>query len=202
MPRFGPIRSGLRYQFLLVGLLSWLTLAACAAPATAAAREESVFIFANRRVTFAVPAGFTFNVERNDAGVVGVRIEQATPSGATLQVSFVPDREGELTTARGRKEFMHAHFQSYLLASVDRVMQFEELMPRAGGGTYAVFTDASLVGKTPPAGEYLLCTAGVKAWSGVGAVFTLLSSSTDSPAHRALLALLRESAWEKPVPLR
>jgi hypothetical protein len=97
---------------------------------------------------------------------------------------------------------MHAHFQSYLLASVDQVMQFEELLPRTGGGTYAVFTDASLVGKTPPAGEYLLCTAGVKAWSGVGAVFTLLSSATDSPAHRALLALLRESAWEKPVPLR
>lgn len=190
---------GLVRRFMLLNCLGAFVLAAWAAPE---AREESVFIFSNRRVAFAVPAGFSFNVERNDAGVVGVRIEQATPTGATLQVSFVADREGELVTARGRKEFMHAHFQSYLLASVDRVMQFEELQPRAGGGTYAVFTDASLVGKTPPAGEYLLCTAGVKAWSGVGAVFTLLSNATDSPAHRSLLAMLRESAWEKPVPLR
>lgn len=183
----------------------WLAgLVALSGPALAApsAREESVFIFGNRRVTFAVPDGFTFVVERNESGVVGVRIEQVPAGGATLQVSFVPDRDGELATARGRKEFMHAHFQSYLLASVDQVMQFEELMPRTGGGTYAVFTDASLVGKAPPPGEFLLCTAGVKAWSGVGAVFTLLSHATDSPAHRLLLALLRESAWEKPVPLR
>jgi hypothetical protein len=183
----------------LLTLLAALVLPALAA---SSAREESVYIFGNRRVAFAVPEGFTFVVERNDAGVVGVRIENPASAGATLQISFVPDRDGELATARGRKEFMYAHFQSYLIASVDKVMQFEELAPRTGGGTYAVFTDASLVGKNPPPGEYVLCTAGVKAWSGVGAVFTLLSHAVDSPSHRALLALLRDSAWEKPVPLR
>jgi hypothetical protein len=188
---------------MLLGLgLATLPFTAAAAAPVEAAHHESVLIFAQRRVTFAVPADFSFKVERNDAGVVGVRIERATAEGATLQISFVPDHEHQLATARGRKEFMHAHFQSYLAASVDQVMQFEELLPRTGGGTYAVFTDASLVGRTPRPGEYRLCTAGVKAWPGVGAVFTLLSGATDSPAHRALLALLRESAWEKPVPLR
>ena len=60
-----------------VGLLAWVAALGWAAEGVPAAREESVFIFGNRRVAFAVPEGFSFVVERNDAGVVGVQIGRA-----------------------------------------------------------------------------------------------------------------------------
>ena len=82
-------------------------------------------------------------------------------------------------------------------------MQFEELEPRTGAGTYCVFTDANLIGKAEvPAGEYLHLTAGLKAWPGVVAVFRLFSNETDSPEYQALMKTLRESLLERPVPLR
>lgn len=83
-------------------------------------------------------------------------------------------------------------------------MQFEELRPKVGAATYCVFTDAKLVGKPPgeyPPGEYLHVTAGVKAWPGIVATFTLFSNDTKSEAYQALLKVLRESVHEKPAPL-
>lgn len=82
-------------------------------------------------------------------------------------------------------------------------MQFEELEPKTGAGTYCVFTDAALVGRsTLPPGEYLHLTAGVKTWPGVVVVFRLFSNDVNSSEYRAILTMLRESLQEKPVPLR
>jgi hypothetical protein len=94
-------------------------------------------------------------------------------------------------------------FQEYVAGSVEKAMEFEELSPRRGAGTFCVFTDAALVGKTElPPNEYHHLTVGVKAWSGTMVVFRLFSQDLKSAAHLAALRVLRESVEERPVPLR
>ena len=122
-----------------------------------------------------------------------------------LQLVFLPDPNGELAaSARARKEFMAQAFQEFVASSVEQAMQFEELEPRAGGGTYCVFTDATLVGKPQlPPNEFLNVTAGLKAWRGAYVVFKLFSNDTISAEYRSLLKLLRDEVQELPVsPLR
>ena len=82
------------------------------------------------------------------------------------------------------------------------LLQFEELDPRVGSGTYCVFTDARMVGKKIPRGEYLQTTTGLKAWPGVVAVFTLFSNDTTSPEYREVMTMLRESVTEARPPQR
>lgn len=184
-------------SFLL--LFPLLLAAVSAAPP---GQDETVFIFQNRRITITVPAGLGFASSRDDRGVITVRIGHPKEK-VSLELTFLPDPDGRFATARGRKEFLNETFHAYVASSVEKAMQFEELDPRAGAGTYCVFTDANLVGRAKlPAGEFLHSTTGLKAWSGVGAVFTLFSNETQSKEYQSLMTMLRESVAEKPGPLR
>lgn len=166
------------------------------------ADDESVFIFQNRKVAIAVPQGLGFASGKDDRGLITVRIGHPKAK-ISLELTFLPDAEGQLSAARSRKEFMHETFRGFVASSTEKAMQFEELDPRVGAGTYCVFTDASLVGKKKlPPGEYRHSTAGLKCWPGVAAVFTLFSNDTRSKEYQALMTMLRESVVEKPVPLR
>jgi hypothetical protein len=120
-----------------------------------------------------------------------------------MDIVFLPDSENRFANARARKEQMFDLFQEYVGSSTEKAMQFEELEPRTGAGTYCVFTDTNLVGKTTlPPGEYLHLTAGLKAWPGAVAVFRLFSNETKSDAYQAAMKLLRESLEERAVPLK
>lgn len=165
-------------------------------------QEETVFLFENRRVAVAVPDGFGFASSKDDRGLITVRLADRKEK-ASLQITFLPDGEGRFATARSRKEFIHENFQEYVGASVEKAMQFEELEPKEGSGTYCVFTDANLVGKTKlPPGEFQHSTTGVKAWPGVVAVFTVMSNGTTTKEYQAVMAMLRQSVQEKPVPFK
>lgn len=173
-----------------------------AAGATPKTHEETVFVFQNRRITFAVPEGLGFASSKDDRGVISVRLGHPKEK-VSLEITFRPDPDGAFATARGRKEFMNEVFHSFVASSVEKAMQFEELDPRFGAGTYCVFTDASLVGKTKlPSGEFLHSTTGLKTWPGVVAIFTLYSNDTKATEYQAIMTMLRESVGEKPGPLR
>ncbi|MSU50734.1 MAG: hypothetical protein EXS37_16875 [Opitutus sp.] len=159
-------------------------------------------MFENRRLTVAVPDGYGYNFSKDDLGLINVQLA-APKEKVTLHLLFIPDPDGEFGRARTRKEKMVELFQEFVDSSVEKAMQFEELDPRTGAGSYCVFTDAKLAGKTDfPPGEYLHFTAGLKAWPGVLAIFRLFSNDTTSPEYQAVIKLLRESVQERPVPLR
>lgn len=182
----------------LFGMIAFCVLCATGT-LRAKSQEETVFLFQNRKVTVAVPKGLGFASNRSDGGVMSMELADRKDR-IRAQVTFVPDPEERGMTARGRKEVMNETFQEYVGSSTEKAMQFEELEPKVGAGTYCVFTDASLVGKTAlPPGEYLHSTAGVKVWPGVVAIFTILSNDTASDEYRAVLAMLRDSVHEKPV---
>ena len=184
-----------RLSLLLVALVTGLG-------AASKTTEETVFLFENRKVAVAVPEGLGFAATKDDRGLMTVRIQDRKEK-ISLQMTFLPDAEGRFGNARARKEFMHENFQEFLGGSVEKAMQFEELEPKEGTGTYCVFTDAALVGKAKiPPGEFQNSTTGLKAWPGVVAVFTVLSNGVNTKEYQAVMTMLRESVQEKPAPLK
>jgi hypothetical protein len=180
------------FRFLLLLLL---TLRICGA------NEETIPLFENHQVTISVPAGFSCARNKDQRGLTAVHIAHPKDK-ASLQITFFPDPDGQMTTPRAQKELMHETFFSYVETSREKAMQFVDLEPRAGKGTYCVFTDAGLIGKAPyPPGDFLHVTAGVKAWPGVFAVFSIFSNDTTSAEYRELLNTLRDSVQEKAAPL-
>ena len=184
------------FAFLLFALLI-ATLPAAVPP-----RDETLFLFDNRKVVLAVPEGFSLERGREAAGVITIRLADSGDR-VSGEIRFLPDPELRFMQSRPRKELMNEMFNEYVSASTEQAMQFEELEPRVGAGTYCVFTDARLVGRNPlPAGEYLHLTAGLKAWPGVIAIFRVFSQDAKSREYQAMLALLRESLEERAVPLK
>ncbi len=164
--------------------------------------EETLGLFDNHRLTIAVPNGFTYEANHADSGVAQVKLADAG-NHVSMDIVFLPDPEDQFKNARSRRELINDEFNEFVETSSEKAMQFEELEPRSGTGTYCVFTDAKLVGKTDlPAGEYLHLTAGLKAWPGVVAIFRLFSNDTKSAEYQAAMAMLRESVQERAVPLR
>lgn len=183
-------------------LLSLLLLGPLVAGPTPAPREETLFVFENRRLTVAVPDGFECVKDKDENGMMTLRLA-APKDKVSGELKFLPDPEGQFTHARARKELMNEMFNEYVGTSSEKAMQFEELDPRTGAGTYCVFTDANLVGKTKlPPGEFMHLTTGIKAWPGVVAIFRFYSNDTISSEYQSMLKMLRESVQEKPVPLK
>jgi len=188
-----------RFALALLALLVAAPLAGSAALSREKAREEILILSGERRVALTVPPGFQYSSGKDERGLISARLT-APHERLSLELSFLPDPEGEYATARGRKELIAQAFQQYVGSSVEQAMRFEELDPRIGAGTYCVFTDANLVGKNDlPRGEYHHVTTGLKSWRGCFALFTLFSHDTTSDDYLAAMKLLRESVVELPL---
>jgi len=191
-----------RAMTTLLRVLVLFIAASLSASAMPKAREEAIFVFENRKLTIAVPAGFECLATKDETGTMIVKLASAKEK-VSGEVKFLPDPDNQFLSSRARKDLMNEMFFDYVESSTEKAMRFEELEPQVGGGTYCVFTDASLVGKTPlPPGQSLHLTAGLKAWPGVVAVFRVFSNDITSSEYQAVLKLIREGVQEKPVPLK
>ena len=201
MQRFAP--TGVLPDMGLRRISSSLMLAVLLPLVALQAREEQLPLTDSRHVAITVPDGFNYKAGANAKGELGIVITDAKEQ-MSLTVTFEPDLENVFRQQRARTEKMHEEFRDYVEGSVEKAMQFAELKPKVGAGTYCVFTDAKLVGQPAsgyPKGEYLNLTVGVKAWPGIVATFTLFSNGTDTKAYRTLMRVLQESVHEKPAPL-
>lgn len=190
-----------RFSFCLLIVVPTLG-AAKRAPQPERPPEESIILFENRKVVITLPEGFGIASSADPRGLMLIRIADRQ-SRVSAEITFFPDPEGRFGDAWTRQEFMHEVFQEYRDGSVEQAMQFEELDPKVGKGTYCIFTDSKLTGKTAlPPNEFLNVTTGVKTWPGVVALFTVFSNGTKTKEYRAMMAMLRESVHEPPVPLR
>jgi hypothetical protein len=200
--RLVPLFAAFSMKPLLRLVVLWSLHAAITGALLADEREESLPLFQNRKVSLVFPSDYRFASVKSDVGIVSVSLADPNEK-LSLSIRFLPATDEFYASARSRKEFIDDAFRHYVASSVEKAMQFEELEPKTGAGTYTVFTDASLVGKSSlPPNEYLHCTMGVKSWPGVVAVFSLFSNDTTSKEYQAVMRMLRESVYEKPVPLR
>lgn len=183
-------------------LACFCVLSSAAIEAAGLVRDENVVIFGGRRVSVTPPAGFSLTTGRDEAGEMALKVSDIG-GRHSVEISFLPDAEGKHRGSRARRELMNELFKVYVASSKEKGMQFEELEPRIGAGTYCVFTDAALIGRTElPPGDYLHLTAGLKAWPGVVAVFRFFTDEINSSEYHAVMKMLRESLVERPVPLR
>jgi hypothetical protein len=165
-------------------------------------REESLTVFENRKIAIAVPDGFSFKTNSDELGLTVVQLAAAQDK-VTASLVFLPDPDRQFSTTRGRAEKMVEEFQEFVDGSVEKAMQFDELEPKGGAGTYCVFTDAKLVGqKDLPPNEFHYLTCGLKSWPGVVVVFRVFSNDTTSTEYQAVMKMLRESVVERTVPLK
>ena len=179
----------------------FLALLPLAAGAALGAKEKSTdqtLLLGDRRVTIAVPDGYIYSSGRDDQGVIMVQIADAREK-ITLQVRFQPDPDSRRGAESQQMAYLAEICQQYAEGSVEKSYDFKPLAPRHGAGTYCAFTDASLVGREPPKGEFRNVTTGVKAWPGWALVFTILSNDTDSKEYLTALRLLQDSFEEKPA---
>lgn len=172
-----------------------ISLIALACIVTASAKEETVTIYQQHRVSIDVPEGFTYSSQRDGRGIISVKLADPK-SRIDLIVSFLPDTRGRLASETEQKNFIADACQHFAESSVEQSYGFEKLRPRVGSGLYCVFTDKDLVGKRVPPGEYLHVTSGVKSWPGCFLVFTLMSNDTKSPEYETALRLLKDSFEE------
>ena len=177
-------------------LLLFALLAAGSA-ASAKDSEEKFILLEEHRVSIAVPDGYVYSSGRDDNGTLVAQIADPKEKNR-LQVVFQSDPDSRLGAESQQMRFLAEKCGQYADGSVEHSYDFKSLAPHTGIGTYCSFTDASLVGREPPKGEFLHVTMGVKAGPGWIIVFTLLSNDTASKEHQALLKLVKESFEEKP----
>lgn len=189
----------MRTPRLLVSLLLLLGLLGTGA---AKNRDETLFLFENRQVAFAMPPGFGFSTSKDERGIFTVLVADRKERAA-LQMTFLPDPQGRFAAGRAQRELIFENFQHLVENSVEKAMQFEELAPQIGSGTYCRFTDETLLGKNKASRDvFSHSVAGVKAWPGVVAVFTLQSNGTATKEHQLLMTMVRESVQEVSAPLK
>jgi hypothetical protein len=178
--------------------LALIPLAAGAALFAKDKSNDQTLLLGDRRVTIAVPDGYIYSSGRDDQGVIMAKITDVREK-IDLQVRFQPDPDSRLGAESQQMEFLANVCQQYAEGSVEKSYDFKPLAPHRGSGTYCSFTDASLVGRDPPKGEFLHVTTGVKAWPGWALVFTVLSNDTDSKEYQTALKLVKESFEETPA---
>lgn len=183
-------------------LALFFSVLAITATASIKTRELKIALSESREVILAVPDGFALVTGRDPTGLLGAKLSDPQ-EGISLDLQFLPDPDGKFASARSRAELMFEMFAGYVDSSTEEGMQFKDLEPQTGAGTYCVFTDKNLLGKTElPPGEYLHLTTGIKTWPGIATVFRCFSNDTTSEEYQAILAMLRESVHEKPAPLK
>ena len=179
-------------------LLALFPLAAGAALFAKDKSNDQTLLLGDRRVTIAVPDGYIYSSGRDDQGIIMAKITDGKEK-IDLQVRFQPDPDSRLGAESQQMEFLANVCQQYAEGSVEKSYDFKPLAPHRGSGTYCSFTDASLVGRDPPKGEFLHVTTGVKVWPGWALVFTVLSNDTDSKEYQTALKLVKESFEETPA---
>jgi hypothetical protein len=180
-----PARQGSKAAAVILGLVGFVL----AGPVEA--ESKTVVIFEGRQVSVDVPSGWTFKESRDRS--TGVQTLEILDPGSEIQldISFLPDSEGQLDSRDALEARMRTAFQFYLDGSVEPDMKFTYFDEPDGLGGYTSFTDRSLVGHKIPKGERLVSTAGMRSWKGTFLIFTLLANAVDTKTYQDALGIVR-----------
>lgn len=171
---------------------------ALAAPPTGSTR--TITIFEARQIEIPVPPGWTFE-NKSSPDKEAQTIELADPKKEVqLDVSFLPDPDGEMSTRKGLEEQARKIFVFYLPQSVEKDMKLDAFDAPGGLGVFTSFTDKTLDPKHIPEGEKLVSTTGLRSWKGVYLIFTLLADSRNSAAYRSALEIVQSGLKQVKAP--
>jgi len=166
----------------------------------AAADARTITIFEGRRIEIPVPPGWSFQSRVDEERGVQT-VELIDPKKEIqLDVSFLPDPEGEMSTRKALEEHARTIFVFYLQQSVEKDMKLDAFDAPGGLGVFTSFTDKTLDPKHIPEGEKLISTTGLRSWKGVYLIFTLLTDSAKSSAYRTALEIVQNGLKQVKAP--
>lgn len=142
-------------------------------------------------VELVVPGGWAFAQARNPQNGVQTIELSAPAKEVLLDLSFLPDLEGQLSTRASLEARMGELSQAYLEGSVEKTMKLNFFDAPSGPAAWASFTDRSLVGRSIPEGQKLISTTGLRSWKGAYLFFTLLADSAETASYRQAMDIVQ-----------
>lgn len=174
-------RVMLKRPLLLVVLLGLL------AEFAEARHPRSINVPGRGRLTVEVPAGYSFETERDPRGAVLVRMENPVWRIRTVALVVAED-DLENTTRTWQENRLITFMADTLSQAAERDYNFSPLNPSTGTGVKMIFTDPRVVkGEPLPPEEYANLTGGVRAWRGVTIIFQVLSMDITSEEYREMM---------------
>jgi hypothetical protein len=170
-------------------------VAGLALSAVASAETAVLPLRDGREVTVKVPSGMEFRVI-GQASTPTLAIADAGKS-ILVQISFTSDLPSRFDTADKQKALLADLCHDDMEQSVEQQFNFKDLKPSSGDGLYLLLTDGNLINRTPPPGQYLKLTRGIRVSSDWVMVFSILSQSETSEAYRAAMAMVRGGVGER-----
>lgn len=173
--------KGLRYLLVIVMPLLFGSLGFSA----------SMPMDGSKELTYVIPEGWHY--QRS-----GGNVQISTP-GINLKFTRIPLKEkSEFPTQDSIDELVRTVTQPYVMGSVEKETR---LVPLKGMlGSYASFTDASLVDKPDSPGQYKTVTVGTIKFGRSLIHFSLLSNSLDSKLYKEALSIVTSMKFRDVTP--
>ncbi len=142
------------------------------------------------RLHIPVPAGYSYEVNQDEFGVITVEMENPVWP-ITLRVFLAPDFPPEATTAEWQRNMVVRNSSQFLSESKQQDYRWETLHPEEGSGVYCVFSDAHArkPSELPP-GHFLHVVTGAKVIRGVVMYFQIWCNDRTTPEYQEILNVL------------
>ncbi len=178
---------GIRFLSLALAFIGLATTAA------AAVHERTVSLPNGGRIRVGVPAGYSFDTERNQFGVTLVKMENPVWQ-IMVSVLIFPEEDPANTTTEWQQNRLITFVADALSIAAEKDYNFKPLYPKKGSGTYIVFTDPRVAkGEPLPPEEFANLVGGVKAWPGTTIVFQILTNSLETPEFEEMMRVFTDS---------
>lgn len=147
-----------------------------------------------------VPAGWRESVEP-PSGVMPTILTLRAPSGEELLISVFTNtrREPDFASSSRVRSMAQKDGLEMLPTAVESSLELHELEGSSHLGYYYSFTDKSLVGKTPPPGEFRVLTQGHLGVGDFRLLFTILTNEKTSPVREEALRVLSTATQDTPA---
>ncbi len=161
------------------------------------AKTETVSVPEGNTLEVTVPKDWKYT-KLDQGKILPPTLKFESADGKTLlQLTLLADSSGQFGKKEQIEKGVTAAAQQYVDGSVEKKVTLAKLDSKNGIGSYAQFTDASLVAKSPQPGQYLVVATGTMVYDKTIAAFTLLSDSFDSKSYAAALELLKSGVVVK-----
>ncbi len=154
-------------------------------------KTETVTVPGGNAVEITIPKDWDFSKKPlGNTGLSTLALESSDKT-TLLQITMMPDLKGNFSTKEGRDKVLTEAAQHFVDGSVEKKIELQQVESKNGQGSYAKFTDASLVGKPAQAGQYQAMATGIMLFDKSAATFTLLSDSFDNKTYAAGMDIMK-----------
>ena len=145
------------------------------------------------KILIRVPNQWTHTVVQPEPDLPPMVTILSPTKSVSIQITFLPDPNGIFSTKESVDRAVTQANQQYVEGSVEKKINLIQLESKSVRGCYSIFTDAEVANaKEQKKGEFAKVTSGVFVIKKQGAVFTLLSSDSNSEEYKLALRTIAE----------